>query len=245
MEDYYHLETPENVELSYTPAGLGSRFLAAAIDTIILVLLMLVLVVIAVVLFSATDRFGRAGTNLIIALVLLGLFAAFFGYYTFWEMLWNGQSPGKRVVGLRVIRDDGLPLNFSASMIRNLIRFFDLLPGSYGLGILTMLFNKRWKRLGDLAAGTLVVRDVNWTPPDQLRLTSEMAAAAGGDHPRLTAREYELVREYLLRTHTLTDDARLRIEQTLVPLVESRTGIRKGTESGYEYLRSIAAANLR
>lgn len=244
MEEYYRLETPENVELSYTPAGLGSRFLAAAIDTIIISLLVLVLIIAAAILFSASDRFGRAGTNLIIALVVLGVFLIFFGYYTFWEMRWNGQSPGKRAVGLRVIRDDGLPLNFSASMIRNLIRFFDFLPGSYGLGILTMLFSKRWKRLGDLAAGTLVVHDVSWVSPDLLRLQYATTDSAS-DHPRLTPREYELVRQYLMRYYSLTDDARQRIELKLVPLVEARTGLTKGSESAYEYLSSVAASGSR
>lgn len=243
MDEYYRLDTPENIELSYTPAGLGSRFLATALDTIILLLLMLVLFAIAGVLLWATSRFGRPATSLILASAVLGSFLVFFGYYIFFEIIWKGQSPGKRAVGLRVIRDDGLPLNFSASVIRNLIRIIDFMPGTYGAGVLTMCLNKRWKRLGDIAAGTLVVRELSGVSPVELRLEapSDTYEATQLAHPRLTSREYELVREYLVRYRQLTSESIARIEPKLVSLVEARTGIAKGNESAYAYLRSIAA----
>ena len=83
----------------------------------------------------------------------------YWGYYVFFEMLWNGQSPGKRWVGLRVIRTDGTPITLSEALIRNLVRIVDFLPATYGVGIITMFIDKQSRRLGDLAAGTLVVQD--------------------------------------------------------------------------------------
>ncbi|HEY3475334.1 MAG TPA: RDD family protein, partial [Anaerolineales bacterium] len=92
---------------------------------------------------------------------IFGLVAAIFywGYYIFFEMLWNGQSPGKRWVGLRVIRADGTPITLSESLIRNLARLVDFLPAAYGIGVVTMFIDRQSRRLGDLAAGTLVVQD--------------------------------------------------------------------------------------
>src|SRR5215510_11634669 len=89
----------------------------------------------------------------------LASFVLFWGYYIFFEMLWNGQTPGKRWVGLRVIRTDGTPITLSESFIRNLTRLVDFLPAAYGIGIISMFLDKQSRRLGDLAAGTLVVHD--------------------------------------------------------------------------------------
>ncbi|MEK7327557.1 MAG: RDD family protein, partial [Chloroflexota bacterium] len=95
----------------------------------------------------------------LVAIFGLISFAFFWGYYILFEMLWNGQSPGKRWVGLRVIRTDGTPITLTESIIRNLVRLVDFLPAYYGVGVVTMFINEQSRRLGDLAAGTLVVHD--------------------------------------------------------------------------------------
>src|SRR4029078_5649079 len=81
------------------------------------------------------------------------------GYYMVFEILWNGQTPGKRLVGVRVMRENGYPIRPVDAVIRNLVRIVDWLPATYGIGVLTMLLNKRSKRLGDFASGTIVVRE--------------------------------------------------------------------------------------
>ena len=157
-DEMLNIDTPENVAFGYNVAGIGSRFLAALVDTTIIVLLQLIAL--------AASAFGLNATRLMTSLgswaaAIFGLiaFLLFWGYYIFFEMLWNGQSPGKRWVGLRVIRADGTPVTLAESIIRNLVRLIDFMPFGYGIGVVTMFFNDQARRLGDLAAGSLVVHD--------------------------------------------------------------------------------------
>src|SRR5688500_9102149 len=160
-EETLDIQTPENVAFDYQIAGIGSRFLASLLDTTIVVFLQVVILIVVTLIIQSVD--GSVFSDLISASVsaVFGLIAAVFywGYYVFFEMLWNGQSPGKRWVGLRVIRGDGMPITLSESLIRNLARLVDFLPAAYGIGIVTMFIDKQSRRLGDLAAGTLVVQD--------------------------------------------------------------------------------------
>ena len=158
-EETLDIQTPENVAFGYQVAGIGSRFLASLLDTLIIIFLEFLVIVITLLSLRA---FGQLNATLASwAYAVLGIvgFLFFWGYYIFFEMLWNGQSPGKRWVGLRVIRTDGTPITLSESFIRNLTRLVDLLPAAYGVGIITMFIDKQSRRLGDLAAGTLVVHD--------------------------------------------------------------------------------------
>ena len=98
-------------------------------------------------------------TRWTVALLSLTFFIVNFGYFTLFEMLWRGQTPGKRRVGLRVIREGGYPLNFGASFLRNLLRIVDFLPFGYAVGVTVAVLGSRWQRLGDLAARTWVVRE--------------------------------------------------------------------------------------
>jgi uncharacterized RDD family membrane protein YckC len=155
------IDTPENVAFDYKMAGIGSRFLAALVDTVLIVILQAV-VYLPLILFVSTAP-NEAGTSasdsgLVIIFGLISL-AFFWGYYIFFEMLWGGQSPGKRWVGLRVIRTDGTPIGLSESLIRNVVRLLDFMPIAYGFGVMAMFISDQSRRLGDLAAGTLVVHD--------------------------------------------------------------------------------------
>ena len=108
---------------------------------------------------------NRAGEKWLIAAIVLVVFLLRWGYYTVFEAFWNGQTPGKKLCKLRVIRDSGRQITFFESLTRNLIRVVDSLPGFYAIGIVTMLCNRRSKRLGDFAAGTLVVHERAPEPP--------------------------------------------------------------------------------
>jgi len=155
------IQTPENIAFDYQIAGIGSRFLATLLDTVLVGLLQLVVILVLVLILKAYDGSIFAGQLSAWVIAIFGLVTAIFywGYYVYFEMLWNGQSPGKRWVGLRVIRSDGTPITLSESLIRNLARLVDFLPVAYGIGIITMFIDKQSRRLGDLAAGTLVVQD--------------------------------------------------------------------------------------
>ena len=148
-DEFLNIDTPENVVFGYEVVGIGSRFLAALVDTTIIALL---LVAANVILFFFLTRsipgFDIANSFIIGLLSLIG-FAFFWGYYIFFEMRWNGSSPGKRQVGIRVIRADGTPITLAESVIRNLVRLVDFLPAAYGLGLVTMFIDGKARRLGD------------------------------------------------------------------------------------------------
>lgn len=149
--------TPENVSFGYALAGLGSRFMAALVDSLLIVLLQVLVLGLTVALafrdLSASSEL-LGWTSLVLGLVG---FVLLWGYYIFFELLWNGQTPGKRWVGLRVLRPNGQPITIVEVLIRNLVRLVDFLPAAYGAGIVCMFIDARARRLGDLAAGTMVV----------------------------------------------------------------------------------------
>ncbi|ERO64209.1 membrane protein [Pseudomonas piscis] len=146
MDTRYQVETPEGIDLPLRPAGLLVRALAYGLDLGIRALVM-------GVLFVALGFFGEIG----IGLGSILLFLISWWYMVLFEVLNQGRSPGKQMMGLRVVQDDGTPIGWSASLTRNLLRFADMLPFAYFLGAISCLQHPAFKRLGDLAAGTLVI----------------------------------------------------------------------------------------
>src|SRR5260370_4844982 len=160
----YSVLTPERVSLQYDVAGIGSRGAAAIVDTLIQWVTLIVILCALTAGLAAGNAFlsvgsGPGAATLFLALFVLAVFAVADGYFILFEIVWNGQTPGKRMVGIRVIRENGYPMRPIDAVIRNLVRVVDWLPGAYGIGVLTMLLNKRPKRLGSLATGTIVVRE--------------------------------------------------------------------------------------
>ena len=148
------IETPEGIDLILRPAGLVVRALAFGIDFS----LRAVIVAALFLLFSLFESFG-AGLSAITIFLVTWCYAVLF------EVLNQGRTPGKQIMGLRVIHDDGTPIGWSASLIRNLLRFVDMMPFGYSLGAVSCLHHPSFKRLGDLAAGTLVI--YRGTPPQR------------------------------------------------------------------------------
>ena len=148
------VSTPERVAFQYEVAGIGSRFLAQFVDVVVIALIQIVITI------GVAALAGLFSSGQIFALVELILtFILIAGYFLISEAAWNGQTLGKRSVRLRVVGDHGEPLTLAQAAIRNLVRIVDFLPAFYAIGIVTMFSNSRAKRLGDFAAGTLVVRD--------------------------------------------------------------------------------------
>ncbi len=160
MSEQLAIETPENISFRYDIAGIGSRFLATVIDSLIQGSLYALLLFTVVVLLSAASRarFSQDVNNLIIVAIVLVIFLIQFGYFILFEIVLNGQTPGKRLMGLRVIKENGYPLSVLDSIIRNIVRVIDFFPFAYGVGVIVMFLNARAKRLGDFAAGTIVVQ---------------------------------------------------------------------------------------
>jgi uncharacterized RDD family membrane protein YckC len=150
-DDLLRIETPENVAFGYPVAGIGSRFIAALIDSILIVLLQLAVFVLTLLILRSvfdldleTISGGGAAGWIIAGLGLLS-FLFLWGYYIFFELLWNGQSPGKRWAGLRVIRSDGRPVTLSESVIRNLVRLIDFLPSHGAERRVRTRFRRPWR----------------------------------------------------------------------------------------------------
>jgi uncharacterized RDD family membrane protein YckC len=217
-EETLDIQTPENVAFGYRVAGIGSRFLSILADTAILILLQ---VVVYAAFFVILDSLGELGGQLAAwVYAVVGLIAVIFnwGYYVFFEMLWNGQTPGKRWAGLRVIRRDGTPITLSESLIRNLARLVDFLPFAYGAGIVAMFLDKQSRRLGDLAAGTLVVHDRAPTSIESLSVRRsvnlsmrgfKLVSVNGFPIERLTNDDLTLIEDFLVRRDQLTHRAAL------------------------------------
>jgi uncharacterized RDD family membrane protein YckC len=155
LDTRYQFETPEGIDLHLRPAGLVPRALAFAIDLAIRGLIL-------AVTFIVLGLLGQFGMGLGTIL----LFLVTWWYMVLFEVLNQGRSPGKQMLGLRVVHDDGTPIGWAASLTRNLLRFVDILPFGYTLGIISCLNHPAFKRLGDIAAGTLVVyRDAPLSKP--------------------------------------------------------------------------------
>jgi uncharacterized RDD family membrane protein YckC len=146
--------TPERVSFDYQVAGLGTRAIAQLVDLLILAG---VLVAVGLLAFGAGAA-TQSGTAAVLV-AIIGGFIAVFGYFWISEALWSGQTIGKKVFRLRVVGDRGEPLTFMQAGIRNVVRLVDFLPYGYGVGMVVLFANGKGKRLGDLAAGTIVVKD--------------------------------------------------------------------------------------
>lgn len=217
-EETLDIQTPENVAFGYQVAGIGSRFLAALVDTTITLLLQIAVFVVFILIRNALDLSNTDMEAWVYAIMGLIGFLFYWGYYLFFELLWNGQSPGKRWAGLRVLRSDGTPITITESLIRNLVRLVDFLPLGYGVGILTMFIDSRSRRLGDLAAGTLVVHDQAPISIQSLSVHRAVHLSPRGFAPasldgfpveRLTNDDLNLIEDFLLRRDELTHRERL------------------------------------
>ena len=248
MNDQLSIETPEQIDISFQKAGIGSRFYAALIDT---GLLALILFVGYYVNRNFITELGDTLGNWLGAIGGILVFALFWGYYMVFEVTSNGQTLGKRALGLRVIKDGGYPIGFSDSAIRNLVRVVDFLPFFYGAGLMAMLITSDWKRLGDLAAGTLVVKtartdlkltDVNSkAEASALNISPQIYDYAGWIRPELvTETELGVIREYLIRRGVLPKFRRSELARTIAgPIIEKMGG--SGSVSYDKFLEEIYA----
>ena len=217
----YRVLTPERVSLQYDVAGIGSRGAAAMVDTLIQAITLAVVMaglsgVTAVAGVSAPV--GRGGVTLVFALLALAIFVVTSGYFMLWEILWSGQTPGKRLVGVRVIRDNGYPIRPVDAVIRNLVRIVDWLPLFYGVGMLSMLLNQRSRRLGDFASGTIVVRERSSDIP--------MSSTASSGGYALRSADATLVRDFLMRRSTMNPQLRAQLAGRIATAIAQRYALR-------------------
>lgn len=198
------IPTPENVNLEYELAGLGSRFIAFFVDTLIQSTLLIIsyIIIIASELGFADTIIGfESFDSYIIAIGLILAFMILYGYYIFFDMILSGQSPGKKLAKIRVIKQNGEAIGFLDSFIRNILRLVDFLPVFNLLGMAFITFNKDYKRLGDLAANTVVVKLTNEKVTNQ-PVAAVKASEQSQDELLLrpiSSVEYQLLKQVLQR----------------------------------------------
>jgi len=168
-EDILVIETPERVPLHFALASIGNRFLACAIDHAIQAVAIGLIVLTAVILmnFQIIEQAISSAPKWVLAVMILMLFLIFAGYFAFFEWAWSGQTPGKRWLKLRVIREDGRPITFWEAAVRNLLRTIDMMPAPfYSIGLISVFSSARDQRIGDMVAGTVVVREREAEAPE-------------------------------------------------------------------------------
>ncbi len=201
------IETPEQTVLEFPLAGIGSRSLALAIDTLLQIAVLIVLGLIAGII-SYEGFLPRLGKQYVYAVLIFIAFLSQFGYFAFFETIWNGRTPGKRWIHLRVIMDSGRPLGAQGAILRNLMRIVDSLPSIYAVGIITSLISPQNKRVGDYLAGTVVIQEKSVQGDRSLWDATPTPLLATSQFPKLNAAELQLVEAYLDRRSSLQDDVR-------------------------------------
>jgi uncharacterized RDD family membrane protein YckC len=238
FEDRLAIATPEGVEIELTLAGLGSRWIAGLLDFLIRLLPLIALIVIV------DPRNGAIGA----AIFALADFGLQFFYYVLFEVLGGGRTPGKRAVGLRVVRSGGSPVTFVRSMLRNIVRIVDAI-GLYFIGMVTIFITNNNQRLGDLAAGTLVIRDRHGDrrhgeAPSAASVTYDPGEALNWDVSAVSGEDVATVRAFLERRSSLGSTARVDLAKALAERLRPLVG--GASEPSHErFLEMLVAAKAR
>jgi uncharacterized RDD family membrane protein YckC len=264
MQDYQdrlRIATPEGISVDLVLAGVGSRFAATLID-------LSFKIVLTVAVWLVASQLGDLG----LALVSVLGFLVYFGYDVAFEVLAAGQTPGKRWTGLRVLRDDGRPVDLLSSAIRNVVRLVDGLPLSYLPAMVSILVTRRNQRLGDLAAATIVVREprrrqavgvaASVPPPGPAAPTFGGFALPPGvgdlspvrrsvradgvlDVSAVSAEDLAAVRGFLDRRAALPAKVRGDLARRIAAALAPRVGGASGRLDDEELIEQVAAAKAR
>lgn len=207
------IQTPEGVELGLRVAGPVARAYAWLIDLFIRIAVYIVMSIV----FSFSGKLG-------IGLLFIAIFLLEWFYPVFFELYQQGATPGKKSLGIKVVNDDGTEVTLQSSLIRNLLRGIDFLPFLYGFGLVTMLFNRDFKRLGDFAAGTIVVYQ------DKLGQAVQIPEEPPKTPPiSLTAQEQKAILQFSERINLFTPQRCSELANILSPLtkVENDQGVKR------------------
>lgn len=245
--DRLDIDTPEQIALELPLAGIGSRFLALAVDTLLQVVAGIAITIVGAIIAVGTsaalwpeaERF-LAQTVGAFLLVLLP-FCLYWGYFAFFEILWQGRTPGKRVAGIRVIHQSGRPMTAIECIGRNLLRGVDILPGMYGVGLICMMCNKQNKRVGDFIAETIVVHDkaIETAAPTWGNRTE--GGTVQPEFRKLSPEDLVLIETYLNRRYEIEQVVRRTTAERIVAMTVQKTGVTKpADQSDDDFLETIA-----
>ena len=220
------IETPEQIALEFPLAGVGSRGLALSIDSLIQVIAALVVILILVLTARDLERSWLGARNWVDAIAIFLLFCLYWGYFAAFEILWNGQTPGKRRAKIRVISASGRPITVFEGIARNVMRAIDSL-GFYAVGSIACAVDKKNRRLGDMVAGTVVVHEVEeqgasyWYGREKPASVPSVGQGVSG----LTAQEFQLIETFLSRRLDIPNLQRLESARQIADRIGDRLGI--------------------
>ena len=221
-----NIDTPEQVALEFSLATVGSRFLAVAVDTLIQVAAGLALFVAVGLAAWLSGGAFAAARPWVVSLLVLGGFVLYYAYFAVFETVWNGQTPGKRLVGLRVIHASGRPMTAWEAILRNVVRVADQMPAIYAIGIVSVFLTERSQRLGDLAAGTVVVHErlvqASFEEPSAAK-NAEARTHYGAT--QLSAEEIAVIELFFRRRGQLDGYARIRTAHQIARRIRERLQI--------------------
>jgi uncharacterized RDD family membrane protein YckC len=269
LRDQLSIETPELVSIEFPLAGIGSRCVALLVDSFVQGSLFVVFLIVTISIFSALPRTVTVPhptqpadpAKWAIALMILIPFLLQWGYFALFEAFWNGQTPGKRLLRLRVIQQSGRPIGLFESMGRNLIRIIDILPGFYLIGAVCIFATRRQQRLGDMVAGTLVVHSVptqtsilpagtrtftaaSLEPLSQPELRKTLELPADGV-ARLSPADLQLMENFLARRLDLPLDVRASLAERLAVRMKEKTMLEVPSGSSNETFLEALVIGLR
>lgn len=258
-----NIDTPELVAIEMPIAGIGSRFIAILIDYLIWSAAFVILVLIGTVVFAALSLYGKLSSGWALSLALLGIFLFHWGYFTLFEALSNGRTPGKRVAKIRVIHRSGRAISFVESLGRNLVRAIDYLPSMYAVGLVVMFFSRQNQRLGDMVAGTLVVRDreiesPHWGELGSRTITGPVFAAAIPAPPphmaialppsalaKLSVADLQVLEGFFARRLDMSLATRAALAERLAQALSGKSGLQIPTGTSTETFLEAVAHQLR
>lgn len=244
--DQLKIDTPEQIALELPLAGIGSRFLAMTIDTLIqAAIYILTGIIFLLILPAGFSMFTFLPKLLGPAMAIFIGFAVYWGYFAIFEAMWNGQTPGKRFARIRVIKESGRPINAFEAIGRNLMRAVDGMPGIYGVGLVCMMCNRQSRRLGDFVAGTVVVHE---KPTEEIRPTwntATDATSATGGLAQMTTEELVLIETYLSRRFELEPEVRLRTAIQIADRLKAKAGLQPQSHQHVDDFLEEAARRIR
>jgi uncharacterized RDD family membrane protein YckC len=238
------IDTPEQIALELPVAGIGSRFLAVAVDTVLQVSMF---VAGSLTLAVFTPPAALRSTLALVgpaAAILFG-FSVYWGYFALFEIIWSGRTPGKRLAGIRVIKESGRPINAFEAIGRNVLRVIDFLPAMYVVGVVCMMLNRNSRRLGDYVAGTVVVHDKR---TEDVRPDWNMTEAAHLSSAQLLQMPFEelvLIETYLHRRFELEPRVRNDRADQIVRRIVEKTGLSPDSNQPVEEFLEAVARQIR
>ena len=244
-------------------AGIGSRFIALLVDSLIWFAGLLAVIVLIAIFVPGIAAFSETSAQWTVAIIFILLFLFHWGYFTLFEAYWNGRTPGKRVARIRVIQRSGRAIGLFESMARNFVRYVDQLPFFYAVGVIAIFVTRQHQRLGDLAAGTLVVRDrleeaPLWGESGARTFTAQIFAAnAPAPEPhnayllpatgiaRLSSTDLEVLEGFFARRLDLSLPTRQALAERIAAAIHAKSGLELPSGASVETFLEATARQLR